>query len=285
MKHCIAIIAMILMFAACKQAGGKQSEQEPGAGAPENETIDDSVQTQITALSEGKPSDRKFIRSAELKFRVNDVNSAAETIEGIVQKASGFVVYTHLSNQINQSDITVLSRDSSLETIRYTIKNNITLRVPSTGFDTVLKEIALLVDFLDYKIVQSDDVSFQVLSNNMTIRRAASGTKKQRRGSSASLGYQQEEADRAKVDNLSITDRMKYSDIRLEFTQRPLLKRTVFANEKNTRKYEPGFGRKLIDAIADGWLLVESLFLMVIKLWSLILLGIAGWLLYHKYKK
>lgn len=285
MKQCIAIIAMILMFAACKQAGGKQSEQEPGAGAPENEAIADSVQTQIAALSDGRPSDRKFIRSAELKFRVNDVKRAAETIEGIVQKASGFVVYTHLSNQINQSDIAVLSRDSSLETIRYTVKNNITLRVPSAGFDAVLKEIALLVDFLDYKIVQSDDVSLQVLSNNMTIRRAASGAKKQRRESADLLGYQQEEADRAKVDNLSITDRMKYSEIRLEFTQRPLLKRTVFANEKNTRKYEPGFGRKLIDAIADGWLLVEWLFLMALKLWSLILPGIAGWFLYHKYKK
>lgn len=276
---------MILLFTACKQAGGKQSENESATGAPENASIADTVEMQMNALSDGKPSNRKFIRSAELKFRVNDVNSAAETIEGIVQKASGFVIYTHLSNQINQSDITVLSRDSSLETIRYTIKNNITLRVPSTGFDTVLKEIALLVDFLDYKIVQSDDVSFQVLSNNMTIRRAASGTKKQRRESADLMGYQQEEADRAKVENLSLTDRMKYSDIRLEFTQRPLLKRTVFANEKNTRKYEPGFGRKLIDAIADGWLLVESLFLMVIKLWSLILLGIAGWLLYHKYKK
>ncbi|HJV18507.1 MAG TPA: DUF4349 domain-containing protein [Sediminibacterium sp.] len=285
MKHYIIIVAMILLFTACKQAGGKQSENESATGAPENASIADTVEMQMNALSDGKPSNRKFIRSAELKFRVNDVNSAAETIEGIVQKASGFVIYTHLSNQINQSDITVLSRDSSLETIRYTIKNNITLRVPSTGFDTVLKEIALLVDFLDYKIVQSDDVSFQVLSNNMTIRRAASGTKKQRRESADLMGYQQEEADRAKVENLSLTDRMKYSDIRLEFTQRPLLKRTVFANEKNTRKYEPGFGRKLIDAIADGWLLVESLFLMVIKLWSLILLGIAGWLLYHKYKK
>jgi hypothetical protein len=271
------------MFTACKQAGGKNAEAESGTASTENAA--DSVETQIAALSDGKPTNRKFIRTAELVFRANDVQETATTIERIVQGASGFLVYQHLSNQVNEQSVSELSRDSSLETIQYTMQDEVTVRVPVANFDTVLRQITQLAVFLDDQVVQSDDVSFQVLSNHMTIRRAASGTKKQGRGSDELSGYQQEEADRAKVDNLSLTDRMKYSDIRLKFTQRPMVKHRVIANDNNTKKYQPGFGRKFMNALADGWSLVEWFFLLLIQLWSLILAGLVVWFLYRKYRK
>ncbi|MDD2792889.1 MAG: DUF4349 domain-containing protein [Sediminibacterium sp.] len=283
MKYCFFVAAMLWMFTSCKQVGGKNTDSSSEAVATENAA--DSVETQIAALSDGKPGNRKFIRTAELSFRVNDVQQKATTIEGIVKSASGFVVYQHLSNQVNEQSVTELSRDSSLETIHYTVQDEITVRVPTANFDTVLRQITQLAVFLDDQIVQSDDVSFQVLSNHMTIRRAASGTKKQRTESAELAGYQQEEADRAKVDNLSLTDRMKYSDIRLKFTQRPLVKHRVIANYNDTKKYEPGFGRKFMNALTDGWSLVEWIFLLLIKLWSLILGGLIAWFLYRKYRK
>lgn len=285
MKHCIIIAAILWMFTACKQAGGNNAATDAGTASTDNAASADSVETQIAALSDGKPVHRKFIRSADLKFRVNDVQQTAATIEGIVKKASGFVVYQHLNNQVNQQSVTEMSRDSLLETIQYTMMDQITVRVPATQFDTVLLQITRLAEFLNDQVVQSDDVSFQVLSNHMTIRRAAAGTKKQGRGSDELSGYQQEEADRAKVDNLSITDRMKYSDIRLEFSQNPMVKHRVIANENNTKKYQPGFGRKFMNALADGWSLVEWFFLLLIQLWSLILGGLVAWFLYRKYRK
>ncbi len=285
MKHCIIVAAVLWMFNACKEAGGKNAAAESGTASIENAAPADSVETQIAALSDGKPANRKFIRTAEVNFRVNDVQQVAARIEGMVHSASGFLVYQHLSNQVNQQSVTALSRDSSLETIQYTVLNEITVRVPAANFDTVLRQITQLAEFLNDQVIQSDDVSFQVLSNHMTIRRVASGTKKPGRGSGELSGYQQEEADRAKVDNLSLADRMKYSDIRLKFTQRPMVKHQVIANDNNTQKYQPGFGRKFMNAVVDGWSLVEWLFLLLIQLWSLILGGLLAWFLYRKYIK
>lgn len=281
----LLICFYLLLSVACNQRVGSGSEEKGNAADASEVASADSVDKQMTALSNGSFTDRKFIRSSELEFKVDNVREATEDIKEIVQKAGGFVIYSKLSSQINQMAETELSRDSSLEFIRYTVQNNMKIRVPTVRFDTVLSSILPLANFIDNQIVQLDDVSFEVLSNHMTISRAVGGARKNKKESADLNAYQQEEADRAKVDNLSLSDRIRYSDISLVFSQRSQVKQTVIANEEKAMEYQPGFGRKILTAFIKGWQLIEWLFLTLIQSWSLILAGLVVWFLYRKFRK
>lgn len=279
-KNCFATAIIIALPAilACNQ---KSNEIKDNSLKPD--TIAATVNKSIAAIENGKASDRKFIRTAELKFKVKDVSQATANIDTIIKQNEGFIIYSNLSGDINNTTVTTISKDSSLETIYYTVSNNITLRVLNSKFDTTLKEIASMIDFWDYRIIKADDISFQILSNNLTLKRTSGAGKKQIAASEESSAYKQEQADNARVSNLYLNDQLKYSTINLIFSQRQSIKRNVIPNNKNIAEFTPGIGSKIAEALKSGWGLVESLILFIIQLWAIILLAVVVYFLFRKF--
>ena len=105
---------------------------------------------------------------------MKNVAKSTYAIENIVAKNGGFVTFTDLKSNINEKSETKISQDSSLETTRFTVDNTITLRVPNTQLDTVLKSMVKEVVFLDNRLIKADDVALQLLSNKMAQKRLAS---------------------------------------------------------------------------------------------------------------
>ena len=163
-------IGMFISFAACNSAENRK-ESFTMANAADSTAVQ-SVSSSA-AVEKGKDSTRKFVRTAELKFKVNSVIKSTYDIEDITNQQGGFVTYTNLTSTINNVTTTPISEDSSLETTSYVVTNTITLRVPNTKLDTTLKEIARNIEYLDYRIIKAEDVALQILSNNLTQKRAA----------------------------------------------------------------------------------------------------------------
>ncbi len=113
------------------------------------------------AVVNSKDTTHRFIRTADLKFKVKSVVKATYTIEDIVARQGGFVTYTNLGSQINYSTTTAISADSSLVTNWYTVTNTLVLRVPNVKLDTTLKLIGRTIDFLDYRVIKAEDVALQ----------------------------------------------------------------------------------------------------------------------------
>lgn len=249
------------------------------------------------AIEKNKDSTRKFIRTAELRFRVQNVIQSTYSIEETAKRFGGFIAYTNLSSTINNVYSTEISADSSLETTNYTVENNIVLRVPNTKLDTTLKTIALTIDFLDYRIIKADDVALQLLSNELAQKRSAKNGKRLTDAIDAqgnkliettiaedAVFSKQEQADNAKIANLSLKDQIDFSTINVTIYQRKTSKHELIANEKNIKAYEPGFGYKLIEAIKSGWYLLESIVLALFHLWALILIAVGIFILYRMVK-
>jgi hypothetical protein len=127
-----------------------------------------------SAAVEKPDSKRQFIRTADVKFRVKNVTQSTYAIENATIKHGGFVIYTNLQSSIYKRETSKISQDSLLETTKYSIENNITIRVPNTQLDTVIKTIAKQIDFLDYRLIKADDVSLQLLSNELAKNRLRS---------------------------------------------------------------------------------------------------------------
>ncbi len=250
----------------------------------------------ISSSAAGTNSDtnRKFIKTADMKFSVHNVYKATYSIEDIVKKFDGFVTYTNLNSSVNNKAITNISADSSLESTYYTVSNTMVLRVPCNKLDTTLRTIARLINFLDDRIIKADDVQFDILSNQLTELRArkhahklsndidTKGKKLIEISETATIvDDKEEQADNARVENLKLKDRIQYSTINIEIYQRETIKRELIANEKNIKAYEPGLGFKIWEAIKSGWSTLEDIIVFLANIWFLYVIAILGYLLYR----
>jgi hypothetical protein len=239
---------------------------------------------------------RKLIRTAEMKFRVKNVRNASINIENIIQDFDGFVTSTHLESNIDRKEKIQVSADSSLETVYYSVSNNITFRVPVEKLDTTLRTIAELIDFLDYRRINANDVTFQLLLNKMAEKRLGKHTtriedaideqgKKLKHTSSAEdqLLSREEMRDRAKIKTLEIFDEIDFSTVHLKIYQRQVLKRTVLENDKNIDAYKPGLWSEIKDALSAGWHILKSIFIALVSIWPLLFLGIAAYFIFIKF--
>ncbi|MCX6230107.1 MAG: DUF4349 domain-containing protein [Bacteroidetes bacterium] len=291
-KKIILGFGILISLFAC----GRSAEEKRMTNASLTDSTSNAFISSTAAVENNKDSTHKFIRTADLKFKVKSVIASTYDIEAITSRLGGFVTYTNLQSTVDNVSKTAINADSTLETTYYTVSNSITLRVPNTKLDTTLKEISKNIDYLDYRIIKADDVALQLLSNNLTQKRSAKYEQRlanaiDNRGKKLKettvaedvLLNKQEQADNAKVSNLSLNDQINFSTITLAIYQRQTLKRELISNDKNIEAYEPGFGSKMLDALKYGWEILASFIIFMIKLWGLILFGLILYILYRKF--
>ena len=163
----LAILLVALAYS-CKQSENTSTNDVTAEEMASKDVLSSS------AAVEKPDSKRQFIRTADVKFRVKNVPQSTYAIENATTKNGGFVIYTNLQSSISERETSKISPDSLIETTKYSVENNITIRVPNTQLDTVIKTIAKQIDFLDYRVIKADDVSLQLLSNELAQNRLKS---------------------------------------------------------------------------------------------------------------
>lgn len=225
----------------------------------------------------------KFIRTADIRFKVNNVAHATYQIEDITRKFKGFVTYTSLNSEINRTTRRVVSNDSILETTFFTVQNSITIRVPSKNLDTTLKAISNLVSYLDYRVVSANDVRFEMLANKLKKKRLANYQSRMSKISDNGHNYQmedkayiednllqkQEESDNTLIQDLTLLDQIEYSTVTLYLYQNEEMLQELVANEENIEEFRQGMGSRIWDSIKLGWYVIEDVVVGLIAAWPL----------------
>jgi len=293
-----ALIAMLVWscgnarYEADTQSAEMEMEVLEDRGCEEIPILDKPAVSPETYISSSaaveNPNDtsRKMIRTADIKFKVKDVINATYNIENIVVKHDGFVENTNLTSQIDNTQETCIKEDSALVTIYYSVINTFVLRVPNTKLDTVLKEIAQFVDFMDYRIINAKDVTLDLLSKRLEKNRLerydsrmmnAIDNKGKRLNdvtdAEDNLLQKQRQADEAKLANLQILDRIQFSTITLSLYQNQSIKYETIAKEKKIKSYSTPFGIRFVDAMKFGWTIIKEIFLFLVNLWAIILIA------------
>jgi hypothetical protein len=205
------------------------------------------------------------------------------------------VTNTDLKSSISEKDETKISQDSSIVTTKYTVENNITIRVPNTKLDTVIKTIAKQIDFLDYRLIKADDISLKLLSNELAQNRnsnhedrlaKAIDTKGKKLNDIVTaeevLESKKEQNDNSKIENLALNDLVNFSTLTLQLYQHETVNQEKIAN---AIVYRQNFGSQIFDSIQAGWYLLEGIISFIAKLWSLILIAFLAWFGYRKFAK
>ncbi|WP_026728811.1 DUF4349 domain-containing protein [Flavobacterium denitrificans] len=288
----LATLILILVLFSCKKADYATAE------ASANVATMDSTAISSSAAVEQKDSKQKFIRTAAIKFKVKNVVKSTYAIENATQKFGGFVTYTNLQSNIHDQIKTKISQDSTLETTKYSVENNITIRVPNTQLDTVIKTIAKQIDFLDFRVIKADDVSIKMLANQLSQKRNSISEKRVANAIDSkgkkindiveaenTLANKIAEKDNSTIENLSLQDQVNFSTITLQLYQNETIRQEVMASEKDSAAYKPNLGIQIIDALKSGWYILQSILIFFINLWPIILISIGGFFLYKKYIK
>ncbi|MBL0016964.1 MAG: DUF4349 domain-containing protein [Bacteroidetes bacterium] len=237
------------------------------------------------AAGNNADTSHQFIRTADVRFRVNEVRPATFAIEKITAKFGGYVAHTGLESVIDIVKHTPISDDSTLITTYYTVSNNMTLRVPAENLDSTLRSLGTLVEYLDYRRINVEDATLRILREKLAARRiaysnrrlekAADGSEAKLRDVAAveeALFNKQTMADESLLRTLELKDQIELSTITLQIYQRQAWKREMVANEKNIDAYKPGFFHDLGEAIARGWQGLLTLIVGLAHLWPLLII-------------
>ena len=287
-KIVLALLIVILAISCKKAEASAETAYES-----KDIAVDTTNVTSSSAAVEPKNSDKKVIRTADIKFKVKNVANSTYAIENTANKFGGFVTYTNLQSTISDKNETKISQDSTLEITKYTVENNIVIRVPNIRLDTVIKTIVKQIDFLEYRIIKADDVSLQMLSNQMEQNRSSKQEKRLEKAidtkgkklneviaAEDNLDAKNEQNDNTKLENLSLQDQVNFSTLTLQIYQRETIKEEMIANAKT---YRQDFGSKILDGIISGWYVIEGIIAVLAQLWSVILIGIGGYFIFKKY--
>ena len=308
MRHSfqLPIGAFVVLFVlSCGQAAERSADtivaesapamDDPAAGRAEyssdnsksGEALADSVDPGTMSSGAARTTsdtNRRFIRTADLRFRVTDVVKSTYAIEDLIAGFGGHVEHTELTSEVDERYITPISEDSLLETTRFTVHNRAALRVPAANLDTALKSLARFVDFLDSRTVKAEDVRLMLLSNRMTQQRIARHQQRmetaideqgrrlrETAGAEDRLLDRLEQADQARLSSMGLEDRIAYSTIIIDIYQRQSTRHDMLANEQRIDRYEPGFFSQLADALAFGWRMLVRIVLFAARSWSVLL--------------
>ncbi|CAM3494811.1 DUF4349 domain-containing protein [Flavobacterium gelidilacus] len=296
-KRVIVVLALLVVgFAiSCKQS---QESTEESSMESNYDAVEKSEAVSSSAAKVDPKSNRKFVRTADIKFKVKNVAKSTNQIEDATVKFGGFVTYTNLQSTILEEDKTKMSQDSTLVSTKYLVENDITIRVPNTQLDTVIKTIAKQIHFLNYRVIKADDVTLQMLSNKMAQKRSDSSEKRVANSidtkgkklnqiieAENTLDDKKEQNDANKLQNLSLDDQVNFSTLTLQIYQDETITQEMVANEKSLNSYRPNIGLQIWESLKSGWFILENILAFLVSLWPFFLIGFLGFLGYKKFLK
>lgn len=271
------------------------SEQAPSASKPappfEEAAISGSIFSSSAAAPGPIDSLKQFVRNAEINFRVKNTAASTLQVEDIVVRNGGFVVRSNLNTQVELQHSTPVSRDSALETTRYSVHSQLVVRVPYRLLDTTLRSIGRLSDFLNYRHVSAEDVGLQMLEQALArlregvYRSDLEGAEENKMMPKADRARDSRAAsDQARIETLKLEDAIRFSTITVDLYQLPQIRQTMVANTTIAAPEAP-ISMRITEAFNTGASIITLLFLGLIQLWGLILLVLLAFLVWKRLRK
>lgn len=244
------------------------------------------------------PAERKFIKTAELKFKVKNVLNATHEVEKLASKFGGYTISSEINNSEENSKEIPFSCDSLLRLSQVLISNEMVIKVPSQQLDSLINALRPLFVFLDYRKIKLEDITRQIEGHTNIIQsykeaipRMEKQVESRERKVNHIIAAEQQLVDNkvrvaeAEAIYKQIEDDLKFSTLSIEIYQSPILVREVTLNFNEYAQDEQRFGPRIIESINDGWYCIKELILVFVKLWGFFLLLISSIYLFKFLRK
>lgn len=272
MKKFIIIIATTAVFFSCNS--NKSADYADGSiktATAENESVSDST---VTA---------KVIKTADMRFRVKDVQSTKEKLSETIKAQGGTVAEFAIQSNIQQTDKVAYSADSLKEITSYRTDGLLIAKIPSEKLDDFTNLVAKMAVFVDNQGMKMDDQSIAYLANKLKAQNRVDALNQinktaTRKGNNVETSlYVKDDYVDKKIENMNIDDKVKFSTITLNFYQDNTIKTFIVGND-NLHDYRPGFFQRLGLNMVAGWSFFKEFLLGLSTLWMVFVLGFVAFL-------
>ena len=214
--------------------------------------------------------EKQVIKTARLVYEVKKLQETSQKVDSLVKAMGGYISSSYQDNNSDRHQL------------------NLTLRIPSPGFDDLLAALGRLPERVDHKSVEAQDVTEQYLDLRSRLQ-----TKKK-----VEKRYQEllQKANTVK-EILEVENQLRYlreeieaKEGQLRYLTHQVSYSTIHLNLYEVQKYEylpsrsPHFGQRLLSALDDGWQLFLGLTLGIFRLWPLWLVVAAVVLVLKRYR-
>ena len=255
------------------------------------------AQLSSTALSY-TDGQRKFVRTADLRFRVKDVYRSALALEDLAAARGGFVTRNEISAQVLNVQRRKLGNHKLIELAEYTLQGQLIVRVPSAQTQSFLRASAQQIDFLDQRNFEAMDVQFNLLREALAYQRSQTtqsdltdiarqgGKPDQRAAVIGARDSAQAARDEAQVAQQEIADKVAFSTIQIAIYQ-PAQIRSTELTDVDAILYDSGppLFERLAEALRDGWHTALDLLVLLVNAWPIWLLLSVAVYAYRRLRK
>ncbi len=257
-----------------------------GDGAPDAAQMQSAVATQVDPA-------RRFIRTAQVRFAVDDVYASALGIEDLTAKYGGFVVRNRVHAETRSTQRRPMGDGKLLELTEYVTRGQLTVRVPSDDAQAFLRELVAQMRFLDGRDFSARDAQFDLLRQQLAFQRGQvlqqslgdavqDGDRLDRKTDTLAARAQALAArDEAQVAQRQFEDQVAFATIDLSLYQPAQIRRSEHVDTAAVfARHGPGFFTRLGKSVAVGWYGLLDVLVGVAALWPLWLLlaaAVAGW--------
>ena len=259
----------------------------------------DSEQTLGSQVTDIQIAGKELLITASANFKVKDVVKSSAAIENLTQQQGGYVALSNISNQPNDSR-TFVQDDKNITITTYTRQAEMTVRVPRLNVNKFLAQLQPQVAFLNEQEFTAEDITLDIyreklasqlggdMADELSQERLNSKNSKDQ-GSNVdaiSATYDaRRQQELAKLEQMAIADKVKYSTIRLTFMQPDISYKEITQNlEVLIDAESPSFGAQVQQAFKFGWEMLRWFVLGLIKMWWLVAIGGALYLIYRVIK-
>nr|WP_315418129.1 DUF4349 domain-containing protein [uncultured Pedobacter sp.] len=268
MKRNIIAIAIVLTIFGCQKSNEKYASADTAVLEPLSKESADSTAAE------------KIIKTADMRFRVKDVQQTKEQLSKTIKGEGGTVAEFSIESTIQETDKVKQSTDSLKEITSYRTQGYLVAKVPSDKLDEFTNIIARMAVFVDHQSMKMDDQSIAYLANKLKAQNRVDAIEKINKVATkksanveSSLYIKDDYVDK-KIENMQIDSRVKFSTITLNFYQDNTVKTMIVAND-NLYDYRPAFVNRLWLGIVNGWTIFKEIIIAISNLWMLILVGFA----------
>lgn len=269
MKRYLFCAAIVIVMFGCNSDKREYASSESLNKIESAEAVDVSDTTAIP----------KIIKTADMRFRVKDVQQTKEQLSATIKTQGGTVAEFSINSTIQDTDKVKYSSDSLKEITSYRKEGILIAKIPSEKLDEFTNTVAKMAIFVDNQAMKLDDQSIAYLANKLKAQNRVEAlktidqtAKRKANNVETSLYIKDDYVDR-KIENINIDNRVKFSTITLNFYQDNTIKTLIVGND-NLYDYRPGFFQRLGLNLVDGWVYFKEFILAISHLWMLVVLGL-----------
>lgn len=257
------------------------------AQAPEQGVSPDQMGSDAMTQVDDK---RRFIRTASATFEVEDVYAATLAIEDEVARQGGFVVDNDIASEQRAVRTRPIGDGKRLEMTEYVLRGELTVRVPSEHTQSFLRTIASQMRFLDRRNFKAVDAQFLLLRQQLAWQRGQEAQQElgEAIDDGGKLGHRADAIqgrtaaragrDEALIAQKEFEDRVAFSTITLALRQDVQVRTATRTDvEAVFRDHGPGFFARLGESLAVGWRGLLDVVVVLVRLWPLWLVVLAGY--------